>query len=58
MGSKTFQRVLEENHLTLAEIEESKAMLDKVGLGHLMEKKTESGKQTGNVEPNANSTTK
>ena len=58
IGGTTFQRVLEENHLTLAEIEESKAMLDKVGLGHLMEKKTESGKQTGNVEPNANSTTK
>jgi len=55
MGATTIQRVLDERHLTIEEIEESMAVLESLGLGHLIGAVPDAGKQVTNNEANANS---
>ena len=55
MGATTIQRIMSERHLTVAELEESKGILDRLGLGHLMTTVASGGNQVTNVQANANS---
>ena len=55
MGTTTLQRLLDERHLTFEDILASRSMLEEVGLGHLMEGKTDASKQVTNNEANINS---
>ncbi len=55
MGTTTIQRLLDERHLTIEEVIDGRAMLEKAGLGHLMESKADASKQITNNEANVNS---